>query len=144
MVCLSEIVKPSKWGELTGLPSHQEEEEDKEEEDPYPKKEESTPHLYRPVSLYPFIWPRTSKRAISFRFPHQNPMFISLLSHPTFPDLMTLMELDDTRRLITGIAGSKPVQGMYVRVLCLLCRKRPLRRADHSFREFLPTLSNHV
>ena len=55
---LSEIVKPSKSGELIGLSSHQEQEEeedDKEEEVPYSKTEESTPHFYKPVSFYPFI-----------------------------------------------------------------------------------------
>jgi len=41
-------------------------------------------------------------------------------------------------RLIAGIMGSNLAEGMDVRLLCLLCRKRPLRRADHSFRETLP------
>ena len=48
-------------------------------------------------------------------------MLISLVSHPNFPDLIILIELDDTCRLITGIAGSNPAEGMDVRVLCLLC-----------------------
>jgi hypothetical protein len=60
----------------------EEEEEKKEEEDPYPKTDEYTPHLYKPVSFRPFIWPRISKQDFSFMFPHQNPMYISLLSHP--------------------------------------------------------------
>jgi hypothetical protein len=61
------------------------------------------------------------KRAISFRFPHQHPMFISLLSHPNFPDLIIIIELDDICRLITGIAGSNPVEGRDVRVLIVVC-----------------------
>jgi hypothetical protein len=32
---------------------------EEDEEDPYPKTEESTPHLYKPVSFYPFVWPMT-------------------------------------------------------------------------------------
>ena len=41
-------------------------------------------------------------------------------------------------RLITGTAGSNPAEGMDVRPLCLLCRYRPLQRADHSYRGVLP------
>ena len=36
--------------------------------------------------------------------------------------------------LIAGITGCKPGMVMAVRLLCLLCRLRPLRRADHSSR----------
>ena len=35
-------------------------------------------------------------------------------------------------RLITGTAGSNPADGMDI-VCCVLCRKRSVRRADHSF-----------
>jgi len=44
-------------------------------------------------------------------------------------------------RLIVGIAHSNPAGGMAFRLLGLLfvlCRQRPLRRADHSFRRVLP------
>jgi hypothetical protein len=40
------------------------------------------------------------------------------------------------RRLITWIAISHPAEVMDVRIFfffCVLCRQRPLRRADHSF-----------
>jgi hypothetical protein len=44
--------------------------------------------------------------------------------------------------LIAGIAGSNPAEEVDVGLLCLFCvcvfrRQRPLRRADHSFREAL-------
>ena len=35
---------------------------------------------------------------------------------------------------IARIAGSNPAESVDVRLLCLLCRYRPLRRADHSYR----------
>jgi hypothetical protein len=79
------------------------------------------------------------KRAVSFRFPHQNPMFISLLSHPNFPDLITIIVLDDTCRLITGIADSNPVEGMDVRVLIVVCCvgsslcDEPITRSDQFY-----------
>ena len=38
---------------------------------------------------------------------------------------------------IAGIASSNPAEDMDVRPLCLLCRYRLLRRADHSFRGVL-------
>jgi hypothetical protein len=42
-------------------------------------------------------------------------------------------------RTFTGIAGSNPAHGLNVvpRMCCVLCRKRSLRRADHSFRGVL-------
>ena len=39
--------------------------------------------------------------------------------------------------LFAGIADSIPAEGMVVRLECLLCKQRPLRRADHSFRKVL-------
>ena len=40
-------------------------------------------------------------------------------------------------RSIAGISGSNPAGGMGV---CLLCKLRPLRRADHSFTGFIPVV----
>ena len=39
--------------------------------------------------------------------------------------------------LFAGIADSIPAEGMVVRLECLLCKQRPLRRADHSFSKVL-------
>jgi len=38
-------------------------------------------------------------------------------------------------RFIAWVVGSNPAENMYVRFLSLLCRKRPLRRADHPSRD---------
>jgi hypothetical protein len=40
-------------------------------------------------------------------------------------------------RLFAGIADSIPAEGMVVRLQCILCKQRPLRRADLSFRKVL-------
>jgi hypothetical protein len=70
-------------------------------------------------------------------FPHQNPLFISLLSHPKVPDLIIRIELDDICRLITGIGGSNPAEVMDVRVLCYvssgLCDE-PITPSDKFYR----------
>ena len=51
-------------------------------------------------------------------------------------------------RFIAGIVGSNSAEGMDVRLLCLfLCsvgRRRPLRRADHSFRGVVPSVCECV
>jgi len=41
-------------------------------------------------------------------------------------------------RLVAGITGSNPAEGIDVRLLCVLCRERLLRYADHSSRGVLP------
>jgi len=46
---------------------------------------------------------------------------------------------------VAGIAGSNPAEGKDVRDFrCVLCRERPLRRADHSFRGVLPCVGVDV
>jgi len=40
--------------------------------------------------------------------------------------------------LIAGVAVSNLAEGMDICLLCLLCRYRPFRRADHSFRGVIP------
>jgi hypothetical protein len=44
-------------------------------------------------------------------------------------------------RLITGIVGLNPARGMDVYAFvspCVVCKQRPLRWANHSFRGVLP------
>ena len=72
---------------------------------------------------------------------HPVPTLIMSANKPLLlPDPVTVRSKAHVRgRLCTGITGSNLTEGMDVRLACccVLCRQRPLRRADQSFRGVL-------
>ena len=66
---------------------------------------------------------------------HLHPMPTLCAHKPLLlPDPVTVQSKAYVRGRCTGIGGSNLTEGMDVRLACLLCRQRPLRRADRSFR----------